>query len=614
MSTLTRQLNKHNGNICFYTESNSGAYIFECDRQTRTLTYATSLHHVTSICQENDSAYLFAYNSSFIGQYENNIIDNAYVNTVFSNITLLTSGENGEYYAFDTNTSSIIKFTIPYAVDWQINLSLNPIECLSLQYRESDKTIVISDSQKLIVVRDDTTQAIVLSELDLKNILYSQFTTGDIYLPETCFMRYRTVSGTLLDRSSSSSSSSEGYSSSSSFIDDDCNKFYEPLGSPSYGQRFGTSVETNNKISIIHDDGLEKLYLYRKNISGTWQYLNNISFPNLGAGGGSFIGSGLQLLGQRMILGLKGPSHTEYWRGGGIVYRQTSNPSIWVMESLLFPPGNVIKDSDGGRTSMNNAFAFVGDPSDDDNGSNSGAVFVYQRYENNWTYKQKLTAFDAASGDNFGYSTSVFGNYAIISAIKEDSADTDAGAIYIYRLTGDVWTYSQKITASDASSSDYFGMGIKMSQGRAIIGSANDKVYILSENAGVWSEEKIISYSASGSFGREAIDIDQTNIVIGSYLDNSGAGSAHLYKYINGDWHKQGIIEDSNTILMGTCVAIRENTAIVGSPYDSTRDTWDGASYICTLSDINFSSSSSSSLDSSSSSSYQYSSSSSSSG
>jgi len=80
----------------------------------------------------------------------------------------------------------------------------------------------------------------------------------------------------------------------------------------------------------------------------------------------------------------------------------------------------------------------------------------------------KLTASDAAAGDNFGASVAISGSTAIVGARYDD----DSGSAYLF----DVATGGQlfKLTASDAAAGDVFGVSVAISGATALVGARWD--------------------------------------------------------------------------------------------------------------------------------------------
>ncbi|MHC4698740.1 MAG: FG-GAP repeat protein, partial [Planctomycetota bacterium] len=86
----------------------------------------------------------------------------------------------------------------------------------------------------------------------------------------------------------------------------------------------------------------------------------------------------------------------------------------------------------------------------------------------------KLTASDAAALDMFGFSVSVSGDTAIAGAPNNDDDGSDSGSAYIFQRdeggTGN-WGEVIKLTASDAAAEDQFGYAVSISGDTAIVGA-----------------------------------------------------------------------------------------------------------------------------------------------
>ena len=75
------------------------------------------------------------------------------------------------------------------------------------------------------------------------------------------------------------------------------------------------------------------------------------------------------------------------------------------------------------------------------------------------TQQQKLSASDGATNDRFGRFVSLYKDYALIGAYKDDS---DRGSAYIFKRNGSTWTQQQKLTASNGASDDEFGISVSL--------------------------------------------------------------------------------------------------------------------------------------------------------
>ena len=71
---------------------------------------------------------------------------------------------------------------------------------------------------------------------------------------------------------------------------------------------------------------------------------------------------------------------------------------------------------------------------------------------------QKITDATGATGDNFGNSVSISGNYAIVGANNDDVGANDQGSATIYQRVGLAWRKLQYVTDPAGVTSDAFGM------------------------------------------------------------------------------------------------------------------------------------------------------------
>ena len=88
------------------------------------------------------------------------------------------------------------------------------------------------------------------------------------------------------------------------------------------------------------------------------------------------------------------------------------------------------QDQFGVSVSISGNYAIVGAFGNDDIGLNSGSAYIFNILSGNQL--NKLTASDAGSGDNFGYSVAISGNYAVIGSPNDNSL---RGAAYIFTGT-----------------------------------------------------------------------------------------------------------------------------------------------------------------------------------
>lgn len=191
----------------------------------------------------------------------------------------------------------------------------------------------------------------------------------------------------------------------------------------------------------------------------------------------------------------------------------------------------------GRNVAVSDNYVLVAAPNGSDG---SGAVYIYTI---DGVFVNKLTSPDGKVGDSFG--TGIAINESLLStsrilvgAYNEGSVASNAGAVYIYDLQGNL---IQKITAYDADQDDRFGMAVAVSDSRIVVGSVYEDKDSANLNSGAVYiydlqgnpiEKIVASNVGAGDFYGRAVAITDTRIMVGAYREdttNTNAGSVYLY-------------------------------------------------------------------------------------
>lgn len=228
--------------------------------------------------------------------------------------------------------------------------------------------------------------------------------------------------------------------------------------------------------------------------------------------------------------------------GSGSAYVYRFDGSTWQEEQKIIASDGAANDTFGNAASVSNNTIIVGAQEDDDAGSNSGSAYIYRYNGSMWIEEQKLTANDAAPGDLFGERVWLSGNVAIIGARLDDDGGESSGAAYVFRYNGTSWLEEQKLTAGDAAAGDQFGFSVSITTDRAVVGSVGDSdfgigsgsAYVFRYRNNTWrAEVKLTASDASGGdrFG-ESVAVSNGIAIVGANFDDdrgSGSGSAYLF-------------------------------------------------------------------------------------
>jgi len=162
---------------------------------------------------------------------------------------------------------------------------------------------------------------------------------------------------------------------------------------------------------------------------------------------------------------------------------------------LADPAG--LPDNDFGATvSIDGGYAVVGDSGDIVLGENSGSVTVYRHDGSDWVEDVKLTASDGSTDDYFGVAVSISGERLIVGAPGAPGASTNDGCAYIFRRDGPAWVEEAKIFAADGEYNDAFGGSVAISDDVALAGYYRDDdlafgagaAYVFQRSGTAWSE------------------------------------------------------------------------------------------------------------------------------
>ena len=185
------------------------------------------------------------------------------------------------------------------------------------------------------------------------------------------------------------------------------------------------------------------------------------------------LGNSVSLDGDYALVGSPN-SNTKDALSAGSAYIFTRSTGVWLEEARLTASDAAFGDFFSISVSLEGNRALLGASSDTAGGENAGSAYVFVRSGGSWSEETILVASDGAAFDGFGSSVSLLENRALIGASGDDDGGSGAGSAYTFIRSGDVWTEEAKLTASDAAAGDQFGFSVSLDGDRALIGSPSD--------------------------------------------------------------------------------------------------------------------------------------------
>ncbi|MDD3066979.1 MAG: FG-GAP repeat protein [Candidatus Gracilibacteria bacterium] len=203
----------------------------------------------------------------------------------------------------------------------------------------------------------------------------------------------------------------------------------------------------------------------------------------------------------------------------------------------------------------------------------------------------KLTASDAAEIDYFGFAVALDTDTAAVGAYGADAGGKqDSGAVYIFTRSGTTWSQVAKLTASDAAVGDQFGVSLALQDGTLVIGahqknSGAGAAYVFTGSGNSWSERKILNGGVGEGFG-VAVALDSSTILVGAPTAASATGAAYVFVGTGGVWLQQSRLTASDGAagdMFGLHLSISGDRALIAAEYATIDEKVDaGASYLFT--------------------------------
>ena len=312
--------------------------------------------------------------------------------------------------------------------------------------------------------------------------------------------------------------------------------------------------------------------------------------PNdsFGEGGNTMHGEGVAISGDTAIVGAwRSPSQDNR----GAAYAYFRNGTSWTQQQKILPNAGVVNNQRFGfavgvQVSLIGSIAVVGAPGEN---FNQGAAYVFTRSGNQWFQQQRLTASDAALGDQFGSSIAISGNTVVVGAwMGTVGANSRQGSAYVFTRTGATWTQQQKLIASDGITNDLFGGSIAIAGDTAVVGARQDfaapngtgKAYVFVRSGNVWTQQQALTAADAISgdvFGNAvAINSNADTIVVGAYkkndISNPSRGAVYVFVRSGNTWSQQQKLLNSLGQLpgqsgeFGEAVAVDGDTIVAGAP------------------------------------------------
>lgn len=322
-------------------------------------------------------------------------------------------------------------------------------------------------------------------------------------------------------------------------------------------------------------------------------------------------GFSVSVTGGVAVIGARGDDDNGNDSGSAYVYHFDNVAKSWVQKQKLVPSDGEACAFYGNSVSVSNGVAAIGSLGDNENGSDSGSVYVYDfdSVTKSWLQKQKLSASDADSDDSFGCSVSVSGDVMVIGAFHDDDNGPNSGSAYAFRFDplSNSWTEEQKLLPSDGAADDEFGYSVSLSDHVIVIGARYDDdngiqsgsayVFRFDSLSNRWVEEQKLLPSdgdMGDTFGY-SVSLSGNLAIVGAHLNNDiglDSGSAYVFRFdaLANSWSEEQKLLPSDGMALdwfGLAVDLSDEKAVIGARGNDDNGPNSGSAYVFRFSALN---------------------------
>lgn len=211
--------------------------------------------------------------------------------------------------------------------------------------------------------------------------------------------------------------------------------------------------------------------------------------------------------------------------------------------------------------------------------------------------QQKLTAGDAAAGDQFGSAVAIKGELAVVGAPFDNNPGADSGSAYVFGLVGTTWIQEQKLTPSDGAAGDRFGVSVAIDGVTIVVGASLDdspgaansgSAYVFTQNGTTWTQQQKLTAgdgAAQDQFGN-SVAISGNTVVATAFQDDAplaNSGSAYVFLRVGTTWSLQQKLTTSDAATndrLGFSAGIDNDTIVLGAQDDDSPTFNSGSAYV----------------------------------
>lgn len=202
-----------------------------------------------------------------------------------------------------------------------------------------------------------------------------------------------------------------------------------------------------------------------------------------------------------------------------------------------------------------------------------------------YTQRFALTNLDPESNQGYGHSLAIEGNTIVVGTVTQDANGTNSGAAYVYRITPNGAVSELKLLPSRIDEGDQFGGSVAIDNGIIVIGARYARASLSSGDTGIafvytpdgngGYTEQVLSapdVAAGGQFGI-AVAIDDHQIAVAASTFQQAGEAIYIFEAdATGTFVQTNKITDltvADTDFWGTSIALDDGVVYAGAWNDA---------------------------------------------
>lgn len=292
------------------------------------------------------------------------------------------------------------------------------------------------------------------------------------------------------------------------------------------------------EIDAPEGNGIGSAYVFTRS-EGNWSQQQKLTADD--GDTLDYFGSSVALDNDTAIIGAPGDEDPN-GDDAGSAYVFTLSEGCWSQQQKLSANDGDSYDDFGRAVAVDGDTVAVGTYDEDPNGYESGSVYIFTRSSGQWNQQQKLTPDDGDRGDKFGREVALDRNTVVIGAYHDEGPNgSSAGSAYVFTRSEGKWSQQQKLLPSDSSQVTQFGLTTALDGDTAVIGTYDEpdlsgkgrgSAYVFTRSEGNWSQQQklIPEDDTDDTLYGWAVAVDRDVAVVGAPWDGHQTGSAYVFE------------------------------------------------------------------------------------